>query len=100
MTIYLRNRRCPCVRCRTRGLIGPAILITLGVLFLLNEYWIVSLDKSWPVLLIVIGLLSYAAHSGSVEGHVESRWMPRTYAPEQQEPREAAGTQQGGDPRR
>ena len=105
MTLYVRNRRCPCVRCRTMRLIGPAILITLGVLLLLNEYWIVSLDKSWPVLLIVIGLLSYAAHSGSMEGHIQPSWVPRTFSQGQDAggitgAQSGLGSQQGGEPRR
>ena len=29
--------RCRCPRCTIRGLMGPAVIITIGVLFLLNE---------------------------------------------------------------
>jgi hypothetical protein len=50
---------------------GPAILITLGVLFLLSEMWIVPFDDSWPALLIVIGLFMYLGRSASTEGHIE-----------------------------
>ncbi len=50
---------------------GPAILITLGVLFLLNETWVIRLDDSWPALLIVIGLFMYLGRSASTEGHIE-----------------------------
>jgi len=75
MAIYVRNRRCRCTRCRTRGLMGGAILITLGILFLLNENNIYSFDQTWPVLLIVIGLLSFAARSAPSEGHIQPFWM-------------------------
>ena len=71
MSAYTSNRRCPCPRCRFRGLMGPAILITLGVLFLLSEMWIVPFDDSWPALLIVIGLFMYLGRSASIEGHIE-----------------------------
>lgn len=54
---------------------GPAILITLGVLFLLDEYAIAAFDRTWPALLIVIGLLSFAAHAASIEGHTPPRWL-------------------------
>jgi hypothetical protein len=56
---------------------GPAVLITLGVLFLLaqvtSNYWL-NFDRTWPALLIVIGLVSFLRHSASVNGHV-----PREY---------------------
>jgi hypothetical protein len=71
MSAYLPNRTCQCPRCRARGLMGPAILITLGVLFLLDETRIVRFHESFPVLLIVIGLMLYAGRSGSTEGHIE-----------------------------
>lgn len=54
---------------------GPAILVTLGVLFLLEEYGIARFDDTWPVLLIVIGLLSFAARTASIEGHTQPRWF-------------------------
>lgn len=71
MAIYMRNRSCSCPRCRARGLTGGAILVTLGVLFLLEEYRIAPFDDTWPVLLIVIGLLSFAARNASTAGHIQ-----------------------------
>jgi Domain of unknown function (DUF5668) len=57
---------------------GPAVLITLGVLFLLAQvsstYWL-NFDRTWPALLIVIGLVSFLRHSAPMNGHV-----PREYA--------------------
>ena len=32
------GKYCPCTRCRSRGLMGPAILITVGVLFLIPQF--------------------------------------------------------------
>jgi membrane-bound ClpP family serine protease len=43
---------------RRTGLAGPVILIALGVIFLVGEFvpdW--SIRRTWPVLLIVIGIL-------------------------------------------
>ena len=37
---------------------GPITLITLGILFALNNFTPYGFDKTWPVLLIVFGLLS------------------------------------------
>ena len=43
-----------------RAVRGPITLITVGVLFALNNFTAYSFDKTWPVLLIVFGLLSLA----------------------------------------
>jgi Domain of unknown function (DUF5668) len=103
MAIYVRNRSCPCPRCRLRGVMGGAILVTLGVLFLLNENNIVSFDKTFPVLLIVIGLLLFAGHNASTEGHIQPYWLggqPPHVAPGQNDPRQpgAGGGQTGAGP--
>ncbi len=36
---------------------GPIVLITLGLLFWVHQAGIVSFSRTWPVLIIVIGLL-------------------------------------------
>lgn len=84
---------------------GGAILVTLGVLFMLDNYGVLYFDQSWPVLLIVIGLISFAARSGSVEGHVQPSWIPRTFSQGQEGPgvpgsQASSDPRQGGDPRR
>jgi hypothetical protein len=50
---------------------GAAVLITLGVLFLLQELWIFPFGRSFPVLFIVIGVVMYLSRSASTEGHIE-----------------------------
>ncbi|HEY6248737.1 MAG TPA: DUF5668 domain-containing protein [Candidatus Angelobacter sp.] len=77
----MRNRSCHCPRCRARALMGPAILITFGVLWLLQEYLRIRVHETWPVLLIVIGLISYASRTASLEGHVQPWWMGGTQPP-------------------
>ena len=62
---------CTCERCRTRGLMGPAILVTLGVLLLLNEMHVVGFDYTWPVLLIVIGVVKVLQGNASAYGHLQ-----------------------------
>jgi hypothetical protein len=42
-----------------RAVRGPIILITVGVLFALNNFTPYGFNQTWPVLLIVIGLLSF-----------------------------------------
>jgi len=64
--------RCRCQRCTIRGLMGPAILITIGVLFLFSqsewEYGY-GFHKTWPVILLVIGAVKLAESLASSEGH-------------------------------
>ena len=48
MTPYIRNRNCHCVRCRAHGLMGAAVLITLGVLFLMESYNVIRLTVASP----------------------------------------------------
>jgi hypothetical protein len=45
------------VRCRTRGLMGPVILLTLGVQFLLDSMGVIRFGRTLPALLVVIGLV-------------------------------------------
>ncbi len=74
---YRYNPYCGCARCRAHGYMGPAVLITLGVLFLLaqvtSSYWL-NFDRTWPALLIVIGLMLFLRHSAPADGHI-----PREY---------------------
>ena len=41
---YIPNRACRCLRCSSRWLMGPAVLITVGVLFLLQQMHIFWFD--------------------------------------------------------
>lgn len=71
MQEYVRNPRCSCARCRSNGLMGAAILVTLGVLFLLQENDIVWFHQSWPVLLLVIGAFIFLGRTASTENHIQ-----------------------------
>ena len=45
-------------RSLVRAIRGPVTLITVGALFALNNFTPYGFDKTWPILLIVFGLLS------------------------------------------
>jgi len=68
---YVRNRACRCMRCVSHYLMGPAVLITVGILFLLEQVHIVPFHRSFPVLLIVIGLVRIAQRSAPDTGHIQ-----------------------------
>lgn len=76
---YKYNPYCSCSRCRAHGYMGPAVLITLGVLFLFSQatpvYWL-EFDHTWPALLIVIGLILFLEHNASAAGHVPRGYIP------------------------
>jgi len=67
---------CTCERCRARALMGPAILVTLGVLLLLSEMHVVPFDYTWPVLLIVIGVIKVMQSNASTVNHVQPYLYP------------------------
>jgi hypothetical protein len=66
--------KCHCQSCTIRGLVGPAVVITVGVLWLLHEthggrfYF----GNTFPLILIVIGIVHLASSMASREGHVSS----------------------------
>jgi hypothetical protein len=66
-----RMEGCNCERCRARGLMGPAVLVCLGVQFLLNQFDVISFPRTLPALLIVIGLVKIFQSNASSAGHVE-----------------------------
>jgi hypothetical protein len=67
---YRENRNCRCARCIANGSMGAAVLITLGTLFLLSKFYYLGFGRSWPVLLIVIGVMLFLQRNAPVSGHV------------------------------
>jgi hypothetical protein len=72
---------------------GAAVLITLGVLFLMESYGVIPFDRSFPVLLLVIGCVLLVSRTGSTEGHVQPGWIQGSVAqPPAQQPWTTATT--------
>lgn len=49
---------------------GPVLLITIGVLFTIDHFGPVGFNRTWPVILIVVGvlkLLERGARTGAVQ---------------------------------
>jgi hypothetical protein len=72
------NYRCKCPRCTIRSMRGPAVIITLGVLFLLQEMRgdFFAFHHTWPILLVVMGIVSLASSLAPMDGHVEDPINP------------------------
>ncbi len=70
--------RCSCRRCVIRSLMGPAIVIAIGILFLLSETrgWDYDFRNTFPVILIVMGLISLASALAPMDGHISSTVPP------------------------
>lgn len=70
--------RCNCPRCSIRSLMGPVVVTTIGILFLLSELrgGYVHIAHTFPVLLIVIGVILLASALAPMDGHVETPVAP------------------------
>jgi hypothetical protein len=48
-----------------RSLRGPVLLVTLGTLFMIDHSGGVSFGRTWPVLLIVLGIVRLGEYLGT-----------------------------------
>ena len=53
--LFVKRRTSP--ECRYRSIAGPAILVTIGVLSLIDNLHGPGWDRTWPVILLVIGVI-------------------------------------------
>jgi hypothetical protein len=76
------GKRCACRSCTIRSLMGPAVIITLGLLFLFHELrgGYLDFENTWPVLLLVIGAILLAAAMAPKDGHRNGSLPPTTPA--------------------
>jgi TM2 domain-containing membrane protein YozV len=68
--------RCECDRCRMQSVMGPAMLITVGVLILLDSLDAVSFGRSWPAIILVIGVVKLLQSNASAAGHADTAKLP------------------------
>jgi cell wall-active antibiotic response 4TMS protein YvqF len=76
--IWQRTQKaaCHCVACTAICLMGPAILVTIGVIGMLHEFTPIRWWRSWPLILIVVGVLKFLQITGSREGHIGPGGVP------------------------
>lgn len=70
--VVVANTRCRCTYCKLRGLVGPLMIISVGVIFLITQYSRYSFFDLWPVLLIILGVLLVAQALAPKQGHIGS----------------------------
>ncbi|MBS1851698.1 MAG: B-box zinc finger protein [Acidobacteria bacterium] len=63
-------------QCSSQGLMGPAVLVTLGSLFMLESLDGPGFGRTWPVLLLVIGLIKLLGGNASRTSHDQTPAPP------------------------
>jgi TM2 domain-containing membrane protein YozV len=64
------NASCNCDRCRMRCIMWPAILVTVGTLFLVDNLNGPGFERTWPLILLVIGAVKLLQSNASDAGHL------------------------------
>jgi hypothetical protein len=78
-----------------RAIRGPVTLITIGVLFALNNFTAYRFDQTWPVILIVFGALSLLGRSVDRGAVPPPPYPPQGYGPPVYTPPPSGSTPQG-----
>src|SRR6202034_95400 len=89
---------CQCQVCRTRRLMGPAMLVTLGVLFLLDSVSRIGFCRTWPAILLVIGVVKLIQSNASSAGHIGPLPSGRSGFPQATPPSEVQSVPQSAPP--
>ncbi|MCU1243326.1 MAG: hypothetical protein JWO71_4052 [Candidatus Acidoferrum typicum] len=79
---------------------GPAVLITIGVLFLLHEVRgdMFDFGNTYPFILIVIGAILLASSMAPMTGHIDSMTAPPPSVPPASVPPATGGPAQSSVP--
>jgi len=64
-----------------RRLRGPAFLILVGITALLNQWGILSFSRSWPLYLILAGVIGLAERAAIIAAPPVPPVYPSAYAP-------------------
>ena len=78
--LLIRQQTCaPRAGCRRGSVVGPAVLITIGGLSLLDNLHGPGWDRTWPLILLVIGGVKLLERSGHLPGPPSP--LPETFPP-------------------
>jgi hypothetical protein len=87
---------CYCDRCKMRCILWPAIMVTLGTLFLIDNLHGPGFERTWPLILLVIGGVKLLQSNASEAGHVGGPAVLPPSAPPPEVP--SAEPQNPGEP--
>jgi Domain of unknown function (DUF5668) len=80
-----------------RRLRGPAFLILVGITALLNQWGVLSFSRSWPLYLILAGVIGLAERA-ALANAPQSPLYPGAYAPQTYSPGAAVAPYSGPTP--
>jgi hypothetical protein len=65
---------CRCQSCTIRHMTGAAVVITIGILLLLQQVHggNLGLQNTWPAILLVLGAIQLASAFAPRDGHIEA----------------------------
>jgi hypothetical protein len=65
---------CRCQSCTIRHMTGAAVVITIGILLLLQQAHRgnLGLENTWPAILLVLGAIQLASAFAPRDGHIEA----------------------------
>ncbi len=72
-----------------RRLRGPAFIILVGITALLNQWGVLSFSRSWPLYLILAGMIGLAERA-ALANAPQAPLYPAAYAPQTYSPGAAA----------
>jgi hypothetical protein len=79
---------------------GPSLVLTTGILFLLHTTHVADMNRTWPAWILVVGVVKLLQSSASSEEHVGPLPPgPATSSPPPQPPVPAPGPTSSGEVR-
>jgi hypothetical protein len=81
--VYIQNKYCPCTRCRLNKMMFPIVLVTLGVMMLIDNlpYVHVRGGTILAVMLITFGAVRLLQSSASTASHRQPGELPAGAVP-------------------
>jgi hypothetical protein len=83
MDVYIQNKYCPCTRCRMNKMMLPIVLVTLGLMLLIDNLPGANMRGGTilAIMLITFGAVRLLQSSASVEGHRPPGELPAAAIP-------------------
>jgi Domain of unknown function (DUF5668)/B-box zinc finger len=93
--LFVKRQACIAHGDRSRGFAGPVVLLTLGALALLNNLHGPELSRTWPLILLAIGVVKLLER-GAHLGEPPAPYPPSAVSPPPQSPTEVKSEVKNG----